>query len=119
MTVSDCLREYQTGALRRLPSGSPFNDLIASGRTPQREREIANHPSLKPQALMRQLVYAVLPLGVGVVADPFIGSGATVAAAEALRLSALGVERNADYYQMSLSAIPRLAALTEQFTLLE
>jgi site-specific DNA-methyltransferase (adenine-specific) len=119
MTVSDCLREYQTGALRRSPNGSPFNDLIPSGRTPQRERAIADHPSLKPQALMRQLVYAVLPLGVGIVADPFMGSGATVAAAEALGLSALGVERNPDYYRMSLNAIPRLAALTEQFTLLE
>jgi len=111
MTVSECLREYQTGALRRMPDGSPFNDLIPSGRTPRHEHQIANHPSLKPQALMRKLVYAALPLGVGILADPFMGSGATIAAAEALGLAAIGVERNPTYYQMSLAAIPRLAAL--------
>lgn len=125
MTVSECLREYQTGALRRMPDGSPFNDLIPSGRTPRHERQIANHPSLKPQAFMRKLVYAALPLGVGIVADPFMGSGATIAAAEALGLTAIGVERNSTYYQMSLTAIPRLAALptprkhSDQLRLLE
>lgn len=111
MTVGECLREYQTGALRRLPDGSPFGDLIPSGRTSRYERQIADHPSLKPQALMRQLVYAALPLGTGILADPFMGSGATIAAAEALGLTAIGVERNSTYYQMSIEAIPRLAAL--------
>jgi len=36
------------GGLRRLPDGNPFLDVIESIRTPQREREIAQHPSLKP-----------------------------------------------------------------------
>jgi hypothetical protein len=52
-----------------------FWTFIASERTPARERKIAGHPSLKPQSLLRQLVYSVLPLGTGVVADPFMGSG--------------------------------------------
>jgi site-specific DNA-methyltransferase (adenine-specific) len=47
MKVSDCLREYQTGGLRRYPDG-PFEDVIASERTPNRERDIAGHPSIKP-----------------------------------------------------------------------
>ncbi len=48
MTVADCLRDYQTGGLRRRPDGGPFLDVIYSERTPQKEKEIAPHPSLKP-----------------------------------------------------------------------
>lgn len=111
MKVSDCLREYQTGGLRRTPDDKPFTDIIPSGRTPQSEKDIAGHPTLKPQAFMRKIVHAALPLGVGVIADTFSGSGSTVAAAEAVGVSAVGVERYADYYEMSLEAIPKLAAI--------
>jgi site-specific DNA-methyltransferase (adenine-specific) len=91
MKVSDCLRQHRTGGLRRLPEGTPFTDLLEVGRTPQDERELANHPSLKPQALLRELVYAVLPLGKGIVLDPFMGSGSTVAAAVAMGIECIGV----------------------------
>jgi len=111
MKISDCLREWETGGLRRLPNGKPFNDVVESERTPRREREIADHPSLKPQSFMRQIVYAALPLGKGLIVDPFMGSGSTVAAAEAIGASCLGIERYADYYEMSLSAIPALSTL--------
>jgi site-specific DNA-methyltransferase (adenine-specific) len=114
MKVSDCLREFQTGGLRRTPDDKPFNDVILSGRTPQAEKKIAPHPSLKPQAFLRQIVHASLPLGVGVIADTFAGSGATVAAAEALGLSAVGSERHLDYFEMSCEAVPKLAALKAQ-----
>jgi site-specific DNA-methyltransferase (adenine-specific) len=111
MKVSDCLREFQTGGLRRTDGGRPFEDVIQSERTPRAEREIADHPSLKPQSLMRRLVHAALPLGEGVIADPFMGSGSTVAAAEAIGVVAVGVERDAEYYEMASKVIPRLAAL--------
>jgi len=111
MTVSDCLKEFQTGGLRRKPGGNPFEDVIDSERTPQRERNIANHPSLKPQSFLRQIVYASLPLGEGIVVDPFMGSGSTVAAAEAVGYSCIGVERYEEYYAMSQQAIPALASL--------
>ncbi len=112
MKVSDCLRMYQTGGLRRKPDGNPFEDVIESERTPQPEREIASHPSLKPQSFLRQIVYASLPLGEGLIVDPFMGSGSTIAAAEAVGYSAIGVERYPEYYAMSLKAIPQLAKLT-------
>lgn len=111
MKVSDCLRKFQTGGLRRNPDGNPFNDVIFSERTPQQEREIANHPSIKPQSFMRQIVYASLPLGEGIIVDPFMGSGSTVAAAEAVGISCIGIERYPEYYEMSRRAIPKLAAL--------
>lgn len=111
MKVSDCLREFATGGLRRYADGLPFEDVIASERTPQRERLIADHPSIKPQSFLRRIVYASLPLGVGIIADPFMGSGATIAAAEATGLCSVGVERHREYYDMARAAIPRLQQL--------
>lgn len=111
MKVSDCLREFQTGGLRRTLHGKPFNDVLFSERTPQRERAIADHPSIKPQSFLRQIVHAALPLGEGIVADTFMGSGSTVAAAEAVGVQAVGIERHAEYYEMSRVAVPLLAAL--------
>jgi site-specific DNA-methyltransferase (adenine-specific) len=66
---------------------------------------------LKPQSFLRQIVYAALPLGQGIVVDPFMGSGSTVAAAEVLGYSCIGVERYQEYYEMSQVAIPKLARL--------
>jgi site-specific DNA-methyltransferase (adenine-specific) len=109
MKVSDCLREYETGGLRRLQEDLPFTDIIESGRTPKEEKEIAKHPSLKPQALLRELVYTVLPLGTGIVCDPFMGSGSTVAAAEALGVSCVGVDKNVEFFQMAQRVVPRLS----------
>ncbi len=108
MKVSDCLRAYETGGLRRLSDGRPFLDVILSERTPKRERAIADHPSLKPQSLLRQLAYAVLPLGRGIIADPFMGSGSTLAAAEAIGAQCVGVERDAEYFALARKAIHAL-----------
>lgn len=116
MKVSDCLREYQTGGLRRKADGTPFEDVVLSERTPRAERNIADHPSLKPQSLLRQIVHAALPLGQGIIVDPFSGSGSTVAAAEAVGLLSIGVERHIDYFEMSRSAAPRLAGLEAPFS---
>lgn len=113
LKVSDCLRQYQTGGLRRYPTG-PFEDVIVSERTPRRERAIANHPSIKPQSLLRRLVYASLPLGEGVIADPFMGSGSTIAAAEAVGVRAVGVERQREYFDLARAAIPQLKAIDSE-----
>jgi site-specific DNA-methyltransferase (adenine-specific) len=108
MTVGECLREWQTGGLRRTNEDKPFEDVISSERTPRREREIANHPSIKPQSFLRCLVWAALPLGEGVIVDPFMGSGSTIAATEAMGLKGIGIERFRDYYDMASKAIPAL-----------
>src|SRR5207253_2535846 len=71
--VQDNLRKWGTGGLRRVSGKNPFVDVIQSAPTRREERTIAPHPSLKPQAFMRQLVRAALPLGRGVVLDPFRG----------------------------------------------
>ncbi len=115
MTVGDCLKTYQTGGLRRKKEGGPFEDVIESTRTNKKEKRVAKHPSLKPQAFLRQIVYAALPLGKGVLVDTFMGSGSTIAAAEALGYRSIGIEMHKEYYLMSKDAIPSLSNhLTKQ-----
>ena len=111
MPLRDCLRIHGTGGLRRRMDGKPFLDVIPSERTPRRERHVANHPSLKPQSLMRQLVWSALPWGEGVVVDPFMGSGSTLAAVEAVGYRSIGIERHSDYYTLAGKAVPQLQAL--------
>lgn len=110
--VQDNLRRWKTGGLRRISSDRPFGDVIESAPTRQKERALAPHPSLKPQAFMRQIVRAVLPLGEGVVLDPFAGSGSTLAAAEAIGYASIGVENDPEYVTVAIDAIPGLVALT-------
>ena len=109
--VQDNLRKWKTGGLRRISDSAPFKDLIQSSPARSREREIAPHPSLKPQNFLRQIVRAALPLGEGTILDPFMGSGSTIAAATAIGLRSVGVEARAEYFSMAKTAIPRLAKL--------
>jgi len=110
-TVAGNLRTWGVGALRRISSDTPFLDVIESGTTPDRERALAPHPSLKPQAFLRRAVNALLPLGKGVVLDTFAGCATTLAACEALGVEGLGVELDPHFFKMACSAIPKLAAL--------
>jgi len=109
--VQDNLRRWGTGGFRRPSEERPFGDLIRSHPTPASEKKIAPHPSLKPQAFMRQLVRAVLPLERGVVLDPFMGGGSTLAAANAVGYDSKGVELDQEFFDLARSAVPRLAAL--------
>ena len=106
--VQDNLRTWGTGGLRRVSDEKPFSDVIASAPTRRAERKLAPHPSLKPQAFLRQVVRAILPLGTGVVLDPFAGSGSTLAAAERVGYHSAGVERDPTYARLAASAIPKL-----------
>jgi site-specific DNA-methyltransferase (adenine-specific) len=110
-TVAENLRRWGTGGLRRVGAAAPFKDVIASAPTGRAERAIAAHPSLKPQGFVRQLVRASLPLGVGIVYDPFAGSASTLAAAQAVGYRAIGTERDAKYYRMGCKAFAKLASL--------
>ena len=65
---------------------------------------------------MRIVVRSLLPLGEGTVLDPFMGSGSTIAAAEAVGYASLGVELDAEYFRLAGKAIPCLAALYPDFT---
>lgn len=109
--VQDNLRRWKTGGLRRLSADQPFADVVRSEKTPQRERRIAEHPTLKPQSFLRHVVRAILPLGEGVVLDPFAGSGSTLAAAEHLGLESRGVEISEEFFAKAMKAIGPLSRL--------
>ncbi len=65
---------------------------------------------MKPQEFLRRLVRAALPLGEGLILDPFAGSGSTLAAAEAVGYASIGIEQDESYFRMACEAAPRLAA---------
>ena len=109
--VQDNLRKWGTGGFRRISEDRPFGDVIESSPTRPAERALAPHPSLKPQTFLRQLVRGVLPLGKGIVLDPFAGSGSTLAAAEAVGYASIGIEKDAAYYDVAVKAIPKLVKL--------
>ena len=106
--VQDNLRKWGTGGLRRVSENEPFKDLICSSPARGVERTAAPHPSLKPQHFLRRIVRAALPLGQGVILDPFMGSGSTVAAAAACGCRSVGLEINAEYFELATRAIPEL-----------
>ena len=109
--VQDNLREWKTGGLRRISAERPFGDVIRSAPTRPAERDIAPHPSLKPQSFMRQIVRAALPLGEGIVLDPFMGGGSTIAAACAVGYESIGIESDPAFFEIAKAAIPQLATL--------
>lgn len=124
-TLVDNLETWKTGGLRRESEERPFTDFLDDGKTPQEEKQIVRdahpsadneektaHPNLKPQSLMRELCHAALPLQEGVILDPFMGSGATIAAADALGYDAVGIEVDETFYTMAENAIPELSQVT-------
>lgn len=109
--AQDNLRKWGTGGFRRISSERPFGDVIESAPTRSSERQLAQHPSLKPQGFLRQVVRGALPLGKGLVLDPFAGSGSTLAAAEAVGYESVGIEKDPKYFSIAVRAIPKLAQL--------
>ncbi len=109
--VQDNLRKWGTGGLRRISNKKPFGDVISSHPTRTSEKRLAPHPSLKPQAFLRQLVRAALPLQKGVILDPFAGSGSTLAAANHIGYRSIGVESSEQYVKLAQQAIPKLEAI--------
>jgi site-specific DNA-methyltransferase (adenine-specific) len=110
--AQDNLRKWKTGGFRRPSADRPFGDVIKSRPTSAAERAMAPHPSLKPQDFMRRVVRGSLPLGEGIVLDPFAGSGSTLAAANAVGYESIGVEADPKFIRLASSAIPKLGELT-------
>ncbi len=108
--VQDNLRKWKTGGFRRPEPMKPFGDVIPSAPTRRKEKDLAPHPSLKPQAFLRILVRGALPLGEGIVLDTFAGSGSTLAASNAMGYKSLGIEKDRNYFLRAVEAIPKLTA---------
>lgn len=80
-------------------------------KAPKSERPLdadgVGHPTVKPLALMRQLVRLVTPLG-GCVVDPFAGSGTTLEAAYLEGFESIGIELTPDYWPLIEARIARV-----------
>lgn len=109
--VQDNLRKWGTGGLRRVSATKPFGDVIESHPTRSAEKKLAPHPSLKPQAFLRQIVRAALPMEKGVILDPFAGSGSTLAAANHIGYQSIGIELSERYVDLAFNALPHLQAI--------
>ena len=114
-TVAQNIRKWGTGGLRRVTTESPLPDVIQSGKTPAAEESVSDHPTLKPQHLLRILTRTLLPEGEGVVIDPFAGSGSTIAACEAVGYESVGVELDLHHFQQLTSNIAILSKLYPHF----
>jgi site-specific DNA-methyltransferase (adenine-specific) len=68
------------------------------------------HPTVKPVALMKYLIKLVTHSG-GIVLDPFMGSGSTLAAARRMRMRCVGIEVSDEYIAF---AVKRLDAIKLQ-----
>lgn len=114
-TVAENLRRWGTGALRRITVDVPFPDIIQSGKTPAFEAKIGDHPTLKPQHLLRILARTLLPTGEGVILEPFAGSGSSIAACEAIGYDSVGVELDEHHFQKLERNVHLLSALYPDF----
>lgn len=110
-TVAENLRNWGSGGLRRISDREPFKDVIQCSPTRGAEKRIAPHPSLKPQRFIRKLVRAALPLGIGIIYDPFAGSSSTLAAADAVGYRAIGTDSDREYFAMGKQAFQALSSL--------
>jgi site-specific DNA-methyltransferase (adenine-specific) len=63
-----------------------------------------NHATVKPNALMAYLCRLITPTG-GVVLDPYMGSGSTGKAAVREGFSFVGIELDADYYEIAKARV--------------
>lgn len=77
----------------------PFDDkqVFYVPKAGKADRAGGAHPTVKPIALMQQLIRRVTPPGGGIVLDPFAGSGTTGQAARNEGVNAILMENHKDY----------------------
>ena len=83
-----------------------------SHTTPKSEKQLAPHPSLKPQAFLRAIVRAALPLGQRHYPRSIRGFRFDARGRNAIGYDSIGIEKDAQYVAMARIAIPKLACLT-------
>jgi len=93
--------------------GAKPKDVIEIPTTCNGMREKTPHPTQKPEALIRKLVFAACDRG-DLVVDPFAGSGTTLVVAEQSGRRWLGCEINPDYNQWAIRRLQNTLALEDE-----
>jgi site-specific DNA-methyltransferase (adenine-specific) len=91
-------------APKRNDSGSAARFFYCAKASKSDRGEDNNHPTVKPNELMRYLCRMVTPPG-GLILDPFMGSGSTGKAAIQEGFLFVGIEQSADYVEIATSRI--------------
>jgi len=112
LSTDALFRQYGTGRFGPLAPGWPASTTIPSEVTSQPERHLADHPTIKPQSLLRPLIRMLMPTRRGLLYEPFMGSGSTCAAACAEGVRSVGTEIDEAFYHLARRALPALSAWT-------
>jgi len=94
------------------PLGAKPKDVIELPTTCNGMAEKTKHPTQKPEALLRKLVFAASDRGDTVV-DPFSGSGTTLVVAEQAGRNWLGCDLNPEYNTWAIARLQNTPHLTD------
>lgn len=108
----DIMVEAKTGAKRKLidyrkSPPQPYNTKKVPGnvwnfsRVRYKMEEYENHPTQKPESLLKRIILASSNEG-DIVLDPFSGSFTTSSVAIALNRKAIGIEKNKEFYKIGI-----------------
>ena len=107
-SVSQTLGASVTGGLP--PDSGSAARFFYCAKASKKDRDEGNgHPTVKPTDLMRYLCKLVTPPE-GIVLDPFMGSGSTGKAAMLEGFQFIGIERDAEYFEIATSRISASSA---------
>lgn len=77
------------------------------------------HPTIKPISLMKYIITLLAPPGNPLLLDPFAGSGSTLIAAKELGITAIGIEKEQEYYDIACQRIKNWPIPEKQYDLFE
>ncbi|WP_377478867.1 MAG: site-specific DNA-methyltransferase [Microcoleus anatoxicus] len=97
----ETLQEYGTGLFYTKDRFGGFQSNILEGIQREKTEDFNVHCTVKPIALMRQLVEIFVPrLENSILIDPFAGSGTTLLAAQEFGIKYVGIEIVPDYIEI-------------------
>lgn len=81
------------------PKGKQTRNVWSIPLTPKKEKWAGEHPTQKPEELLRRIILACTKQGETVL-DPFVGSGTTSAVALAMGRNSVGIEKEEKYLKV-------------------
>ncbi|NBW99124.1 site-specific DNA-methyltransferase [bacterium] len=112
--ISSGERNAGLDSMPKKPSGA-YGEFAGDGRGRQTEHTPSanHHPTVKPIKLMRYLTRLITPPK-GIVLDPFMGSGTTGVASLKEGFGFIGIEKEAEYFEICKARITQTKKLLDQ-----
>lgn len=102
-TGNETISNYNRGSSKhfiRSDSGGASRFFYVAKASKKDRGEANIHPTVKATKLMEYLIRLITPPK-GIVLDPFMGSGSTGVAAKRLGFGFIGIEKDADYFEIA------------------